>query len=374
MLKIYFTASAPTNSQSKLIYKKIIRLLGGSHILSGKQFTDKKAIKADSSLTPEEIFVRQKNKIEKADLVIAEVTDPSLGVGGEIVYALTHDIPVLALAAEESEDKLTPLIAGNPSDNLYLEHYNKENIKYRISEFLSHIKKLNRQKGLLIVIDGGDGSGKTTQSKMLVDYLKKNKYLVTYIHFPRYYSSFHGRTVAKFLRGEFGTIDQVSPYLASLAYALDRASMKDEMERFMQKGGIIVTDRYAPSNLAHQGSKFLNEKDRNDYLEWDYELEYKVHKIPKEKIVIYLHVPTKTAIDLASKRGERAYLAGKRKDIHEDSAEHLKRTEEMYMLLSNKFPHWEVIDCAYHGKLKSKEEIHKMILKILNGKKIIQNL
>lgn len=371
MLNIYFTASTSTNGEFLPIYKKIVRLLGNNRVISGKQITDKRVRDAEKSLPPEAIFKRQKELIEKSDVVIAEVTKPSIGVGGEIVYALTHDIPVLALSAEASEDMISPMIAGNPSDSLFLEQYNNDNLKFRISEFLTHIKKIQRRKGILIVIDGGDGSGKTTQSKLLVDYLKKQTPLVSYIHFPRYYSSFHGRTVAKFLRGEFGTIDQVSPYLASLAYALDRASMKDEMERFLERGGIIVTDRYAPSNLAHQGAKFMNNKDQEAYLNWDYELEYKVHKIPKEKLVLYLHVPTKTAEELASKRGERAYLSGKMKDIHEEDTEHLKKTEAMYLKLAKKYRHWVVIECVRDGKLLSKNEIHTAVVEAIKSRIVL---
>jgi dTMP kinase len=82
--------------------------------------------------------------------------------------------------------------------------------------------------------------------------------------------------------GEFGNIDQVSPYLASLAYALDRATIKREMTDFLAKGGYIIANRYATSNMAHQSAKFTDEKERKDFIKWVYELEYKVHRIPKE--------------------------------------------------------------------------------------------
>ncbi len=373
MLKIYFTASTAVNREYLPIYKKIIRYLANSHIISGRQITDQRLLKTDKTLTPEEIFQRQKSLIENADAVVAEVTKASMGVGGEIVYALTHDIPVLALMAEGAEDKLSPLVAGNPSDSLYLEQYGTDNLKYRIAEFVKHIKKLHKQKGALIVIDGGDGSGKSTQAQLLLKYLRSHKNKVKYVDFPQYYKSFHGKTVAKFLRGEFGTIDQVSPYLASLAYALDRASVKREMEDFLDKGGIIIANRYATSNLAHQGAKFVNKNEREDYLKWDYELEYKVHKIPKEKIVIYLHVPTEIATKLAEKRGGRNYLSGKVKDIHEQDTDHLKKTENMYLELAKRYRHWVVIECVDRGELLSRESIHELIVNALVKRKLISS-
>src|SRR3990167_8453524 len=166
---------------------------------------------------------------------------------------------------------------------------------------------MNNKKGKLIVIDGGDGSGKTIQAKLLLGYFKTNKLPAKYFDFPQY-ESFYGKTVAKFLRGEFGNIDQVSPYLASLAYALDRASAKNEMEFLLKKGGYIIANRYATSNIAHQGAKFFSIKEREHYLKWVYELEYKIHRIPKEDIVIYLYVPWQIGSKLTENRKKRKYL------------------------------------------------------------------
>lgn len=374
MLNIYFTASITGDGENKPIYKKILNSLHGNKIISGKQTIDKKIVEKDRSLDPEEIFKRQKELIEQADLVIAEVTKPSHGVGGEIVYALTHNIPVLALLQAEHEDTISPMVAGNPSDNFFIENYKTENIRFILKDFLTHIQKIKKRKGHLIVIDGGDGSGKGTQAKLLVDYLKKQRIPVKYFDFPQYYSSFHGKTVAQFLRGEFGSIDQVSPYLASLAYALDRASVKREMEEFLQKGGYIVANRYATSNMAHQGAKFLNKKDREAYLKWDYDLEYKVHKIPKEDIVIYLYVPWQTAQKLTAKKTSRTYLQGKAKDIHEKDDSHIQKAEEMYIELSKRYKHWVLLDCVKNNSIDSIANIHKKILEILYEKKIIIDL
>ncbi|MCH8821281.1 dTMP kinase [Patescibacteria group bacterium] len=218
------------------------------------------------------------------------------------------------------------------------------------------------QKGKLIVIEGLDGSGKTTQLKLLKSYFEKNNTPFETISFPRYKKSFHGRTVAKYLRGEFGETDSVNPYLVSLAYAMDRATAKWKMNKWLREGKIIITDRYATSNMAHQAAK-LPEKERDKFLKWDEELEYKVNKIPKENIVVYLYVSVEVAKNKTKSRGKQ--------DIHERDFNYLVETGNMYEKLSRRYKHWVKINCEKKGKLRSKEDIHKEIVKVLRKNKII---
>ncbi len=370
MLKVYFTASTSFDGELKKNYRKIIREIKKNRVqlISGEQIISKKLLERDKKLTKEEIFSRQKKLVDNADCIIAEVTKPSLGVGGEIVYALIQKKPVLGLVYADEEDKISPMIAGNPSDNFFLEHYQLDNVNYRIKEFLSHIEIIKKRKGILIVIDGGDGSGKATQAELLIKYLKQKKIPVKYFDFPRYYQSFHGQTVARFLRGEFGTIDQVSPYLASLAYALDRASAKKEMDDFLKKGGIIVVNRYATSSMAYQGAKFEDKKKREEFLKWIYDLEYKVHRIPKENLVIYLYVPWQIGLELTMKKGDRRYLKGQKLDIHEKDIDYRKKVEEMYLDFVKKNKHWVMVDCVSNGKILPKEKIHTKIIDFLKTK------
>jgi len=379
MLKIYFTASASHNGELIPYYKKVFESIKNNdvRIISGEQVTNKKMLEADKKLTPEEIYKREHYFIEESDIVIAEASKPSLGVGSEIVYALSLRKPVLVLVMAGYEDRISPMVTGNPSEDLYIEYYKKSNYAQIISRFIKNIKILLKHrnilkmsKGKLIVIDGGDGSGKTTQAKMLVEYLKKENIPVKYFEFPQYYTSFHGKTVAKFLRGEFGSIDQVSPYLASLSYALDRASVKKEMSQFLKRGGYIVTNRYATSSMAHQAAKFKNPNHRQEFLDWLYELEYRVHKIPKENIVIFLYVPWKIGMELTSKKSDRRYLNGK-KDIAEKDINHRIATEKVYLELSRKNRHWITVNCVDHNKINSPELIHRKILSILKTKKYL---
>lgn len=372
MLKVYFTASTFFNGQFKENYKKIIQLLKKHWLIltSGEQIVNQKLLEEDKKLTPQEIFKRQKTLIDKSDFVVAEVTKPSHGVGGEIVYALVNEKPVLALVYENNQDLISPMILGNPSDNFYLERYDLDKLSFIISDFVKFIKTKKNKKGKLIVIDGGDGSGKTVQSQLLIDYLKKENKPVKYFDFPQYYKTFHGRTVAKFLQGEFGKIDEVSPYLASLAYALDRLSVKQEMDYFLKKGGLIICNRYATSSLAHQGAKFKDEKKKKEFLKWLYDLEYKIHKIPKEDIVIYLYVPWQIGMELTNKKGLRDYLQGK-KDIAESDINHRIASEKMYLELASINKNWVKIDCVENNKLLPPEVIHKKIIEVLKQKRII---
>lgn len=363
-LKVYFTAT--TNNQKDLQenYKKIIFFLRkNSALLSGEQIVQPKKLNLDKKIPDEKIFEREKKMIDEADLIVAEVSQPSTAVGGEIVYALVKDKPVLALFYKDCEDKLSPMIKGNPSENLYLEHYDDDNLFLKLEKFIKFIKSLRERKGNLIVIDGGDGSGKTVQTELLVKYLMKKELKVKTYDFPRYYSSFHGRLVGRFLAGEFGDLDSVSPYLASLAYALDRVSVKDEMEEWLKKGGIIVCNRYVTSNMAHQGARLPEEK-RKEFIKWIDELEYRQHKMPRPNLVIYLYVPWRIGWELTKKKAEkRRYVKGA--DIAEKDIKHRQEAEKMYLYLAKTQKNWVKIDCVKDGKILPIEEIHKKIIKIV---------
>ncbi len=368
-MKVYFTAATNNNGDYLLQETAIINQLKrlGHSLTSGEQLLEHKQQDTDTKRSAAEIFQREKRAIDDADCVVAEVTKPSSAVGGELVYALTHHKPVLALFYKDAPNTLSAMIAGNPSDHLFLEHYDEDSLPILLKHFLEQVAVERDRRGKLIVIDGGDGSGKTTQAELLMAYLKKNRVPVKGFDFPRYYRSFHGNIAGRFLAGEFG--DDVSPFLASLAYALDRASAKEEMDLWLSHGGIIVCNRYATSNMAHQGARVAASK-REEFLEWIDELEYKVHKIPREDIVIYLHVPWRIGAELTKKKGERAYL-GDRKDILEADEKHRQASEDMYLTLATSRPNWVALECAKDGKILPKEVIHEKVLTILRERKII---
>jgi dTMP kinase len=359
-LKAYFTSSNLENESLQQIDKKIIAFLKKKN-----QFLTNGLLK-DKKLTAEKIFELKKKLIEEADFIIAEVTNPSTAVGGEIVYALVKDKPVLALFYKDSDDKLSPMLKGNPSENLYIEHYDDDNLQRKIEKFIAHILTLKKRKGKLIVIDGGDGSGKTTQAQILVDYFKKQNVPVKYYDFPRYYSSFHGRLVGRFLAGEFGQLDQISPYLASLAYALDRASVKEEMDEWLAKGGVIICNRYVTSSMAHQAARLPEEK-RKEFINWLDELEYRQHKMPRPDLVIYLYVPWQIGLQLTAKKADkRGYVKGA--DLAEKDIKHRQEAEKMYLYLAKTQKNWIKIDCVKNRKILPVGEIHEKIKKIIMNK------
>jgi len=207
------------------------------------------------------------------------------------------------------------------------------------------------QKGKLIVIEGGDGSGKTVQAKMLVEHLNKSGIPSDYYDFPQYYHSFHGETVAKFLRGEFGKIYEVSPYLASFPYALDRASVKVKMQKQLAKGRYIVTNRYATSNLVYQAAKFATVKENQEFIRWITKFEYEVNGIPKEDIVIYLNVPWKIGLQLTRKKAPRDYLKG-HDDIHENHYDYRQKVEELYLKFCKNNNNWIKINCMENTNIR----------------------
>lgn len=368
-MKIYFTSATTDDPENSTRIKNVIDAVKAMRhtLTSGEQILESHDQK--HGIGPTDIFLREKKAIEEADCMVAEVTIPSSGVGGEIVYALTHDKPVLCLFYKDASDALSPMITGNPSEHLYLEHYDEDSLSVVLKQYLDEVSIQHSRKGKLIVIDGGDGSGKTTQSELLSEFFMKKGVKVKSFDFPRYYSSFHGKVVGRFLAGEFGGVNDVSPYLASLAYALDRAAAKPEMDEWLGKGGTIVCNRYATSNMAHQGAR-LPEQKRKEFLDWIDELEYKVHKIPREDIVIYLHVPWRVGMELTKKKGFRAYLGGK-KDILEADETHRTESEAMYLDLAKKRKNWVVIECVIDGVILTKEMIHEKVLEILRNKKLI---
>ncbi len=228
-------------------------------------------------------------------------------------------------------------------------------------------------KGKLIVIEGIDSSGKTTQLTLLKDFLKSQNKSFQTIHFPQYNESFYGKMLASFLRGELGQLEQVNPYIISVIYALDRAEAKEKIERWLQDGEIIIASRYATSNMAHQAGR-LSKNEREKFIDWDTELEYTINKIPREDLVILLDMPHKLALALMENddRTKSLYKKGEKKDMVEKSEAYSKSSEEVYKWLAGKFPHWKRVAAVdKQGKLRTRLAIHEEIKRVLEEKDII---
>lgn len=185
----------------------------------------------------------------------------------------------------------------------------------------------------LIVIEGLDGAGKSTQTRLLRDNLLKNGEEVENIHFPRTESPFFGELIAKFLRGEYGNVNEVDPWLVAMLYACDRNDAAAGLREWLTTGKTVLLDRYTYSNIAYQCAKVKDERDRIPLREWILKLEFEHFGIPIPDINIFLDVPfrfTEEKLSSGRQGEDRNYLLG-RKDIHEADTEFQKKVREVYL-------------------------------------------
>ncbi|HEY4500453.1 MAG TPA: thymidylate kinase [Candidatus Paceibacterota bacterium] len=219
-------------------------------------------------------------------------------------------------------------------------------------------------KGKFIVIDGTDGSGKATQTKLLIERLRKEGREVMDLDFPQYGnpSAFF---VEKYLRGEYGSADMVGPYRGSIFYALDRYDKSFEVKKWLKEGKIVVANRYVSANMGHQTGKIKSKKDRDKFLEWVTHLEFDIFGIPKPDKVILLYMPPAVGQKLVDQKSAREYIRGKKRDIHEADLNHLQNAADAYKYVAEKFK-WDVIKCANDDKIFSREEIHEKLWKIIS--------
>lgn len=368
-MKIYFGASFSLDRSLLPVYEEVvssIKKLG--HEVISEHVTNPLTPVGDG-LSPKDLFDREAKMIANADCMVADVTLPSWGTAFLMEHALSMGKPVLALFYKEAATPLPFMIAGHP--DLYVAHYSKGNARTVLKKNLEYFASMTRRKGKLIVIDGTDGSGKGTQTDLLLKYLEDKKIKNKYIDFPRYYTSFHGQMVGRYLSGEFGSLESSSPYLTSLFYAMDRLTARDEIVDWLEEGNTVVANRYTTSSMAFQTARISKEK-REEFLKWLYEMEYKEHKLPKEDVVIFLYVPVEISQKLIEQKAKREYTKGKQKDINEANVAYQKEVLDLYLELSKKNPHWVVIKCVDNkGKLLSIEKVHAKIIAALKSHEII---
>ena len=211
--------------------------------------------------------------------------------------------------------------------------------------------------GKLIVIAGIDGSGKTEQTRLLLERLRREGYAAAQEEFPRYEEGFFGRAIGRYLRGEFGPAGEVDGHLASVLYAGDRWEAKKRMAAALERGEILVCNRYVSANLAHQGGKIASDAEREAFFRWVEELEYGVFQIPRPDLTVFLWLPLATAAHLVEQKAARAYLRGRQKDGHEADMSHLANAQRVYEHLSETRPNWRRVECVDAGRLLGMEEI-----------------
>lgn len=211
--------------------------------------------------------------------------------------------------------------------------------------------------GKLIVIDGTDGSGKGTQTELLVKRLEAEGYDVALADFPRY-GERSATMVEDYLNGKFGSAQDVGPYRASVFYACDRYAASFQIKEWLAQGKIVVSNRYVSASMGHQAGKIKNIADVDVYLAWLENLEYTIFGIPQPDATILLYMPVEIGQQLVDQKGDRAYVGGKARDIHEADIHHLTDAASAYQYVANKY-HWPIIHCAPEGALRAIPDIHE---------------
>ena len=211
--------------------------------------------------------------------------------------------------------------------------------------------------GKLIVIEGTDGSGKSTQFKLLSQHLEKDGVTFKHIVFPRY-SEESSALIRMYLGGQFGEKpSDVNAYAASAFYAVDRfASYKMDWGQWYEEGGLVLSDRYTTSNAVHQTSKEQPEK-QGDYLGWLYDFEYEKLGLPRPDLTIYLDVPTDFTEKLLR---HREADTNTKADIHEKDMQYLATCRDTGRKAAAYYD-WTVIHCVKDGVMRSIEDIHEEI-------------
>ena len=224
---------------------------------------------------------------------------------------------------------------------------------------------MKKIKNILLVIEGGDGAGKGTQTTLLSEKLKSLGHIVTVFDFPQYEASVFGKLVGECLKGDHGDFKAMSSHIASLPYMLDRLTASPQI-RLALKKGIVLCNRYTPSNTAFQSSK-LSGKKKAEFISFLENAEHDVLGIPKPTRVIYLYVPHKISSKLVGLKDARSHLGGKKgaKDQYEKDQNFQRNVVKTYVELSKR-DDWRMIDCAPRGELLTREVIHDEILQVLS--------
>ena len=222
---------------------------------------------------------------------------------------------------------------------------------------------------MLIVLEGLDGAGKSTQLKMLCNYLEESGKKLKYLHFPRYDAPVFGELISNFLKGEYGANDAVHPQLVALLFAEDRYAAAAQINSWLEEGYCVVLDRYVYSNIAFQTAKLPDREKALKLREWIFDLEYNVFKIPQPDLNLFLDVPidfVESELKHERSGSDRDYLDGAQ-DIHEADIEFQKKVRAVYRECCANDPNFIRIDCAdpATGRIMAPADIFDKIKKKL---------
>lgn len=212
---------------------------------------------------------------------------------------------------------------------------------------------------VLIAIEGIDGSGKGTQARRLHERLTAEGLSSELISFPRYSETHFGRTVGRFLNGEFGALNDVDPHLAATLYAADRFESRTMLTDLLATRDVVVSDRYVPSNIAHQGAKRSGES-RTQLQQWIATVEYEIFDLPRADIVIHLDVPAETAQMLIARKDQRDYT-DRAADLQEADRDYLASVRDAYLSAAASDGNWTTIELLDGERLRSIDEVGQMV-------------
>jgi dTMP kinase len=220
------------------------------------------------------------------------------------------------------------------------------------------------KRGKLVVIEGTDCSGKSTQINILKQNLTKANKTFTILDFPNYKTP-TGKIVRRYLDGAFGPANEIPAKLASIFYAEDRYASKQFIFDALEEYDVVILDRYVESNMGHQGGKIRREIEREEFFEWLRELEYDNFNLPKPDAIMLLYMPYLVGQELMKKRERKSefHPGADKLDGHEGNIEHLKNAEESYLHLARIY-NWIQVNCAPSGlidSLRTPEEISKEV-------------
>ena len=217
---------------------------------------------------------------------------------------------------------------------------------------------------MFIVLEGLDGAGKSTQIRMLRQLFADRGVESEYVHFPRFDSPVYGQLIARFLRGEFGGVQEVDPYLVALIFAGDRADAAPQIRQWLAEGKAVVLDRYVYSNVDFQCAKLPAGEERDRLADWIVNLEFGHNALPRPDLSLFLDVPfafTERKLSEAREGDDRDYLQGGQ-DIHEASLQLQQDVRSVYLASAAKDPSLRVVDCSdASGAMESPEGIFAKI-------------
>lgn len=214
----------------------------------------------------------------------------------------------------------------------------------------------------LYVIEGIDGSGKSTQFALLVEYFKQQQVSFETLKFPQHGHPFFGELVDRYLNNEFGPADELHPMLASVLYAADRWEAKQTILGWLSQGKYVLLDRYATSNMGHQLCK-IEAGRYSSALQWLVDLDYTAFGNPRPSKVFFLDVPIKFAMQLLAQRDRKSYIQGVNDGLENET--HMRKAREAYLYVAEHQPEWEIIQCVRDNQLLTPEEIHQNIISYL---------